>query len=530
VTSAAIDRIALDRALVAQGGLHQFIRLAWHLVESKAFSDNWHIGAMAEHLEACERRQIRKLILNVPPGCMKSLTVSVFYPVWCWIQNPGEKFIFASYDASLSERDARKMRDIITSEWFVDRWGALLPKNALKQVRNFSNFEHGFRFSTSVEGKMTGRHGDQLWVDDPIKPQDTTGAADSTRKMLDNCITWYRGTMYNRMANPSTTVHGLMMQRLHDIDLSGVMRDEGGWEHLMLPMRYEPKRACVTVLGPADQRTEEGELLWPARFPEPEVRDLELKLGAFASAQMQQNPVPATGGVFQRDWMKLFWSPNGEIPGTIALPKLQEMSTLQSWDCTFKKTEGSDFVVGQAWGRERARFFLLGQVRGRMNYPDLKIAIKNFSLVWPRILRKLVEDKANGSAVIDDLAHDVAGLEPVDPEGGKEARANAVSWLFKAGNVILPHPKMAGCEWVLDYIEEMARFPKAPHDDQVDCTTQALTYLALKSPRWIELMRQAAENDRAAAPVPEPVEATPAAPPVDIEKLRQALGKPTLLP
>jgi hypothetical protein len=97
---------------------------------------------------------------------MKSLTVSVFYPVWCWIQNPEEKFIYASYDASLSERDARRMRDIITSDWFILRWGSLLPSHALRQVRNFSNRAHGFRFSTSVEGKMTGRHADQLWVDD----------------------------------------------------------------------------------------------------------------------------------------------------------------------------------------------------------------------------------------------------------------------------------------------------------------------------------------------------------------------------
>jgi predicted phage terminase large subunit-like protein len=318
-----------------------------------------------------------------------------------------------------------------------------------------------------------------------------------------------------------------MMQRLHDVDLAGVLLDEGGWQHLMLPMRFEPKRACVTLLGKADPRTEEGALLWPERFPEPEVRDLELKLGPFASAQMQQNPVPATGGVFQRDWMKVFWSPAGAgyIPGTIVLPKSTEMSTLQSWDCTFKKTEGSDFVVGQAWGRERARFFLLGQVRGRMNYPDLKAAIRNFSLAWPRILRKLVEDKANGSAVIDDLKHDVAGLEPVDPEGGKEARANAVSWLFKAGNVILPHPRMPGYEWVLDYVEEMARFPKAPHDDQVDCTSQALTYLALKSPRWIELMRQAGEAERALPPAPALAEVSSPAPPADLDALRKALGK-----
>ncbi len=489
----APDQAAIDREAVRRYGFYEFIRLAWPSVESSPFVDNWHIGAKVEFLTAMQSRQIRRGIISEPPGCSKSLTVSVLYPAWCWTLDASERFMCASYDASLSERDARRMRDLVSSEWFAERWGALLDMSNVRQVRNFTNVKGGLRFSTSIGGKATGRHATQRIIDDPIKPKDTQGGADKTRKKLEECVSFYRGTWSMRTASAARINDLIIMQRLHDADLTGVLLAEGGWEHLMLPMRYEPKRSCVFLGKKIDPRTEPGELLCPERFPEAAVKQLEQDLGPFAAAQLQQDPVPATGGVFQRDWVQ-YWSPDGKIPGTIELPRCPV--EIQSWDATFKGTDGSDYVVGQCWGRESARFFLLDQVRGRWSFGETCDQIVRFSGLHKKAITKLVEDKANGPAIIDTLQKQISGIEPINPEGGKEARANSVQGLWRSGSVFLPHPSIA--PWVPGFVEELCRFPKAPHDDQVDCMTQALLRLYTTVPKLVEAMK-VLKAERAAA-------------------------------
>lgn len=479
------DKAAIDREAVRRYGLHEFTRLAWPLIQSAPFIDNWHIGAKAEFLQACQKREIRKGIINEPPGCSKSLMVSVFYPAWCWTLDPTERFMCASYDSSLSERDARFMRNLVDTKWFKDRWGIGIPAESVKQVRDWSNNRGGFRFSTSIGGKATGRHATQRLIDDPIKPKDTMGGAEMTRKRLQACVDFYRATWSTRTADASRIIDLIIMQRLHDADLVGVLLEEGGWEHLMLPMRYEPKRACVVLGKRLDPRTEVGELLCPARFPEDEVKKLEQNLGPFASAQLQQDPVAATGGVFKREKVR-FWSPDGKIPGTIALPRCS--TEIQSWDATFKGTENSDKVAGHCWGREGGQFFLLDRVSGRWGFGQTCDEIVRFSGLHKRAITKLVEDKANGPAIIETLQKQIAGIEAVNPEGGKEARANAVAGLWDSGNVFLPHPSIA--PWVLEVIEQICRFPKAPHDDDVDAMTQALLKLYTTIPRLVEAMRK----------------------------------------
>lgn len=490
-----VEGISLDRELIKRGGLHEFVRRSWHLVEPGRFSDNWHVAKVCEHLEACHRRQIRKLCVNEPPGCMKSLLVEVFYPAWVWTQTPQEKFLCTSFDQGLTERDARRQRDLVTSEWYRDRWSVRIPSAASKQVRMFGNNAGGWRFSTSTGGKAVGRHANTIVIDDPTKPKDTIGGAEQTRKRLDEAVNYYRGTLRTRQADPESTVQILIMQRLHDSDLAGVLLSEGGWQHLCLPMRFEKKRACVTVLGLADERKEDGELLWPERFSEESVKELEKDLGNFAESQLQQNPVPSTGGIFKADWVK-YWSYDGSIQGTVALPK--QLTKLQSWDMRFKDSDSSgDWVVGQQWGRgylaNMIGFFLLDQVRGRWSFSDTCDQARSFAAAHPDTIAKLVEDKANGPAVVNTLKKEIAGFEEVPPDGGKEARANAVSGLWKTLSVFLPHPSIA--PWVPGFVHELLRFPKALHDDQVDAMTQALARLYLKTPALLEaLARMAAER------------------------------------
>ncbi len=174
------DLIQLDRELVAEGGLREFTRLAWALVEtSPQMVWNWHIDVICEHLEAVSRGEIRNLLINVPPGTMKSLLVSTFWPACEWIDNPGSKFLFASYAQDLSEKNAKMHRDIILSQWFHDRWGDLcaITKESTKKVRLFENDRRGFRFTTSTGGQATGRHADYIVGDDLVKAQDAEGRA-----------------------------------------------------------------------------------------------------------------------------------------------------------------------------------------------------------------------------------------------------------------------------------------------------------------------------------------------------------------
>jgi hypothetical protein len=238
------DRVALERERVRRRGLYEFVKLAWGEVESVPYIDNWHIQAKCEFLEAVQKRQIRKGVINEPPGCSKSLVVSALYPAWCWTIDPGERFMCASYDPSLSERDARRMRDLVSSEWYQARWPHVrIPAHAVKQVRNYENSAGGYRFSTSIQGKATGRHATQRLLDDPIKPKDTMGGAEMTRKRLQQCVDFYRGTWSTRTVDARRICDLIVLQRLHDADLAGILLAEGDWAHLMLPMRFEPNRA-----------------------------------------------------------------------------------------------------------------------------------------------------------------------------------------------------------------------------------------------------------------------------------------------
>lgn len=228
-------------------------------------------------------------------------------------------------------------------------------------------------------------------------------------------------------------------------------------------------RERVTLFDP---RTEPEELLWPERMTEESVLKLELELGTFASAQLQQDPVPTEGGTFKIAWLQNYWI---ELPPNLHL--------LQSWDMRFKdsKTTG-DWVVGQIWGAYQGLFYLIDQVRGRWSFVETCEQMISLTAKHPRAYEKLVEDKANGPAVVSALKGAIPGIELVEPEGGKEARANAAQPVLKSGNVLVPNPLAA--PWVPGWQTEMTRFPKAPHDDQVDATTQAITRLML-SQNWL---------------------------------------------
>ena len=257
----------------------------------------------------------------------------------------------------------------------------------------------------------------------------------------------------------------------------------------MLPLTYLTRETLpngLVRMTLRDPRAEGDELLWPERFPEETVKELETDLGPFAAAQLQQDPVPATGGIFQADWFERHWLPH-------ELPKFSTL--IQSWDMRFKDASSSgDWVVGQVWGMSRGMFYLLDQVRGRWGFVATCDQVKALTVKWPRAHTKLVEAKANGDAVIDVLQKDIPGFEAIEPEGGKEARAWGISGYYRSGNVLLPP---VGTEYLPGFLSEHLRFPKGTHDDQVDAATQALLWLSLRVPKLVEAMK-AVEDERRA--------------------------------
>jgi predicted phage terminase large subunit-like protein len=468
----------LDRFEVQTGGLYAFVKLAWPHVESAPYVDSPHIPLVCKHLEAVSRFEIDRLVINIPPGCSKSLIVSVFWPAWHWAEvNGGEKWMNLSGDGSLSIRDATRVKELVSSDWYQERWGPgaghrkpiCLAKDAPKKGKArrsqrsdaasiFWTSQKGLRFSTSIRGRAIGWHANIQVCDDPIKPELLRAGGAKAREALKKTEELWQGTFSTRKADPQRFARVLIMQRLHHSDLAQKCIDEG-YVHLNLPMEYDPDRHCKTVIG-GDWRTEKGELLAPGRFTPEAVAKGRRELGPVqAAAQYDQNPTPDGGSVFHRPWLEHRWS---RIPAGAYF--------WSSWDCTFKDSESSDYVVGQVWARWRGTYYLADQYREKASLPTTCRAILAQLSKWPEISKVLVEDKANGSAVISVLQSKVPFLVPVKPEGGKESRAHAVTGVFEAGMVYLPDQP-----WVVELVREFLEFPMGKHDDQVDAATQAIS-------------------------------------------------------
>jgi predicted phage terminase large subunit-like protein len=442
--------------------LADYIPAAWPVIEPhRDFLPNWHISLVAEYLEAVSANEINRLIINIPPRYMKSLTVSVFWPTWTWTRRPETRWTFASYAAALAMKHSLDRRAILESEWYQDRWGAhvrLAPDQNAKT--EYLNTARGVMVATSIGGSITGKGGDFVVVDDPINPMQAE--SDLQRQAA---ITYFDRTLSTRLDDKKKGAIVVVMHRLHENDLTGHLLQDIGWEHLDIPVEAKDRRTYVYPRSGRAVMREPGTLLWPEREDWPEIAEAKRRLGSYGFAgQYEQRPSAAEGGLFKRAWWKFYQ----QAPAAFD-------TVLQSWDMSFKALNESDYVCGQVWGRVGADCYLLDQVHEQLTFTQTVSAVKGLSAKWPATLTKLVEDKANGTAVIDVLQHDIPGLIPVEPEGGKLSRASAISPLIEAGNVYVPDP--LNHPWVSDFIEECANFPRGAHDDQVDAMSQALLRL-----------------------------------------------------
>lgn len=452
------EEALIDREIGLRGTLLDFVQLAWPIVEpGTEFVNSWHIGLMCEHWQAWYEGELDRLVINIPPGCSKSILACVFLPTWIWIRNPGYRMVFASFDIDLTMRDAKSAMRLIQDPWFQKRWGDVfaIPKDP--PIRDINTDKGGWRKATSLpDGKLTGFHPDMTLIDDPSKP------ADANKHALERVIDWYSNTLGSRGRDQKHVKRAVIMQRVHEMDLSGYLVEEKGYTHLRLPMRYEESSPCSTSVG-KDPRTKNGELLCPERFDEETYQRMEKDMGVLTAAtQYQQRPVAEGGGIFKEDWFRYY----KQLPS-----RFDQM--LMSWDCAFKGDSSSDPVVGQVWGRSGDNYYLVDQVRGNMSFTETLAGIRRQASQYKHVVEKLIEDKANGSAVIDTLSKELSRIIPVKPEGGKESRANAITHLFEKGQVYFPE----GARWLPELIHELTTFPRGRHDDQVDAMSQALLYM-----------------------------------------------------
>ena len=474
---APTDLCEIDRQIVHKGGLYEFVKLAWPLVESETpFSDNWHIKLVCDHLEAVSRGEIKRLVVNIPPGCMKSLLVGVFWPAWDWIHKRGRRWMYTSFDGELTKRDAQRTRELVTSQWFQMRWGKLADKDRLRALglepvwvleassdrantnKLYWTNKTGMRFATSFEGKATGWHCHIQVVDDPTNPTEIQKGGDQARRLLENTITTWKGTFASRKADPKSFARVIVMQRLHELDLAGhEMENDPTYVKVILPMNFDPARACKTRWG-EDPRTVKGELLWEDRYDAPSVATTRKDLGSLAAAaQLDQSPSPESGEVFKREWMGQRWK---------VLPAGCEFT--MSVDASFKGEADSDYVAIHIWARHKASYYLADRTHERMSFTEAVQAIRDMADAWPQARKKLIEAKANGEAIMNTLQNELIGIHAVEPLGGKRGRARASSAYWEAGNVFLPY----GQPWVEEFIKQHVNFPTAAHDDDVDAGSQ----------------------------------------------------------
>lgn len=438
-----------------------------------------HNDAICEHLEAVTSGQIRKLIICVPPGCSKTTVASQTWPVWEWLKYPHKRWGFAAYMGELTKRDSVKRRDLIMSRWFQETFTPpwrMKADESLKMV--FGNTAGGEMRAMSTGGAATGFHFDDLVGDDLLR------ALDIYTVKLEQALRWYEEQWASRLRDPDRSAQVIIGQRLHDRDVPGVKSLDSTWTVLRLAMEYEKKYHCVTRIGFEDWRTVEGEPLCPERFG-PEFIAEKKKNARVWAAQYQQRPQVGDGTIIKASWFR-FYSLDKPIDGAVPYPGDEAMEKwVGSWDMTFDGGAKSDYVVGQVWAKRGPIVYLLDQVRDQMRFTEQRRAALRLARKWPEVRRWLIENKANGAAIIDTLRrplttadggetddHGLPGVIPVNPKDPKIARLEAVATYFEAGNVVLPHPDIA--PWVVAFLEELTAFPTGAHDDQADCVSMAL--------------------------------------------------------
>ena len=440
-----------------EGSLYKFCKAAWQVVEPETrFIGNWHIEAMADHYEALRASKFTDLLINVPPGCCKSIMSCVMFPAWIWTTWPSARFLFASYDQALSIRDSIRCRNLLVSDWYRHRWGRIVALTLDEnQKTRFSNTAGGYRIATSVGGRGTGEHPDFILADDPHNVK--KAESETERRAVK---TWWSATISTR-GRIRGSRRSIIMQRLHEDDLSGDVLSKGRVTHLCLPMRFESERVMVSRIGWHDPRLTEGELLWPEAFDESLVKELETELGSLAAAgQLQQRPAPAGGHKFKRAWYRVV---------TVAPSNLQRVT--RYWDKAGTEDAGN-YSAGVLMGMHERIIYIMDVVRGQWSALNRnKIIAQTAEIDACRFGKSgfttFVEQEpgSSGKESIEFTIRQLIGFKVYADKvtGEKISRMDPLAAYSEAGNVVL-----VGGQWNAAFLDELVAIPFGKYDDQAD--------------------------------------------------------------
>ena len=479
----------------------EYIKQAWHVIEpGQEYLHNWHIEAIAAHLEAItdemmidDERYYNRLLINVPPGAMKSLLCNVLWPSWEWGPRnmPYLRYVCASHAMPLAVRDSVKMRRLVASEWYQTRWGdrVTLTGDQNEKIK-YETTATGFRQAVAFEG-MTGARGDRVIIDDPH----SVSSASSEQKRA-TTIDTFEQAVPTRLNNPDRSAIVVIMQRLHEEDVSGVIIEKQlGYDHIMIPMEYDPDRAAPTMLGWEDPRTAKGELMFPARFPKHVVERDKKIMGTYAaSGQFQQLPTPEDGGIIKRKHWQLWEDPKfppfdyiiASLDTAYTEKTENDPSAMTVWGVWTDdpKTHATRMLGKDGYHIVRTydekevppRIMLMYAWQEHLEMPELIDKVADTCTRW-KVSRLLIENKSVGMPVARELRRMYSGknfgVQLEDPGSiDKMARLYSVQHLFEEGLVYCPDKA-----WADEVISQCMRFPKAKHDDLVDTVSMAMRYL-----------------------------------------------------
>jgi predicted phage terminase large subunit-like protein len=464
---------SLDQNLlnaVMRQNLYSFTRKTFNMLNpGQTFVPEWYIQAITHQLERVRRGEINRLIINLPPRSLKSITASVAFPAFVLGRDPTLRIICASYSAELARKHSNDFRAILASPWYQ----ALFPNTRIGPYKDSETeielTRRGGRLSTSTGGTLTGRGGDVIIIDDPLKPIDAL--SDSRR---DAANQWFLNTVMSRLDDKRTGAIVIVMQRVHMDDLTGfVLGLSNDWTVLSLPAIAETSETVPLAHDRFHER-QPGDLLSPERGPLEILEQFRRQLGSdIFSAQYQQAPVPPGGAMIKRSWIQRY----AEMP-------VREGTTfiLQSWDTAMKGGPDNDWSVCTTWLETQHQWYLLDVWRKRVDYPTLKAAVIELARRW-NAKQVLVEESGTAIGLLQELKFQVPGIVGIKPDRDKETRMSTASAKFEAGQVYLPER----APWLPELEAELFSFPGSTFDDQIDSISQALNNGRTKLWKFVKL-------------------------------------------
>ena len=446
----------LDTA--SRNSLKVFTRRAFkELNPSTQYLHNWHIDLICEHLTACYKGDIKRLIINIPPRFMKSITVSSAFPAWLLGNNPSEKIINATYASSLSMLNSVNCKAIVKSDFYKEIFPDTVISDIQDQKQYFKTTKNGHYYATSVGSSVTGFGGGFLIVDDPHNPQQAL-----SKVQREQAITFYEQTLLSRLDDKKKGVIILIMQRLHEDDLTGhLLRNSQDWTHLKIPMIAEKDIQYYFPITKKEKLYKTGEVLHEERMNKKEIEEFTMSSYAFAG-QYQQEPAPLGGGLIKNDWLLYYnFLPEGKT------------KIVQSWDTAYKADQLNDPSSCLTFLEYEKKHYLIDIFNQRLEYPDLKRAvISQANLYKPDVI--LIEDKASGQSLIQELNKETnLSIKAIKPEGDKLTRLSTVSHLIENGKLFLPEKH----KLLFDFTSQLLSFPNSSHDDMVDSLSQYFKYV-----------------------------------------------------